>query len=122
MTELTSQTPQEETPAPVRPQALLAPKVDFFESETSFLLVANLPGVKVEDLNIEVKENELSLEAPRDLGDDLLGPALFKRKLTLPQEIDADGIEASLKQGVLHITVPRAQASLARKIEVKTLN
>lgn len=103
---------------------VLTPAVDIHESREDFLLFADLPGVKQENLTVRLDQGELSFEgrrhaAPR--GELLAGreeELLFRRTFTLPGGIDADKIEARLSAGVLQLRIPKAAAFKPRQINV----
>jgi len=108
-------------------KALLRPAVDVTEEEGSYTLVAELPGVAKDDVDIQVHGGVLTLSGERrderDEEDD--GARIrersfgrFERAFRLPEHVDADGIEASLSDGVLTVTVPKAEAVQPRQIEV----
>lgn len=108
--------------------AVLRPRVDVLESETVYELEADLPGVKKEDLKIEIERNVLSIEAVRktERSDDVQGVhieratnARYVRRFTLGREVDPDKIEAHFTDGVLRLTVPKKEQALPRRISVK---
>jgi HSP20 family protein len=92
------------------------------------LVEAELPGVKDEDLEISVTGNELLLKGRRpDIEEKNVAfhrrersAGDFERVLRLPAEIDAQKVEASLADGVLLLTLPKAEAAKPKKITVKT--
>jgi len=105
------------------------PAVNIWEDENSLYAEAELPGVKMEDIEISVVGNELTLKGERKpfAGDDgkyhrrERGVGSFTRVLHLPLDIDAEKVEATLRNGVLLIHLPKAAAALPRKIEVRAL-
>ena len=106
---------------------VLRPRVDVHESETTYVLEADLPGVRKDDLKVEVERNVLSIEGERKVehGEDLHGlhveraaNARFRRRFTLGREVDADKIEARFQDGVLRLTVPKKEQALPRRINV----
>ena len=109
-----------------QPGPVFLPAVDIFESEGSLILVADMPGVNSEGVEIQLEDNELTLrgrvrrEAPglRQIYSEYrLGDYL--RKFTLSNVIDQQHIEASMKNGVLKVTLPKAEAAKPRQIVVK---
>lgn len=90
----------------------LRPAVDVLESEQALMLVVDLPGVGTEALGLELEGKELKLEAPRADGTG------YRRNLKLPDDVDGDGIEATLSDGVLRLVLPRRVETLRRRIEV----
>jgi HSP20 family protein len=106
-------------PNPERPLALAAPRVDFFEGEQGFLLRADLPGVRQEELSLQLNGRELTLEATQgELTQELFTRTRFRRKLTLPQEVDPEQIQARLEAGVLTVALPRGLAHRVRQIPI----
>lgn len=103
------------------------PPVNVWEEGDSLYLEAELPGVAREDLDISAAGNELTLRGRRNpcQGENLVyhrqerGFGEFNRVLTLPMDVDAEKIEATLREGVLTLTLPKAEAARARKIKVK---
>lgn len=104
------------------------PAVDIQENEGHFSVVAELPGVKKEDLHIEVHDNVLTLKGERRFEAKADGQRYqrmerrygsFTRSFALPQEVDAAAIEAKLADGVLELTVPKKPESKPRRIEVR---
>jgi len=103
------------------------PAVNLWEEGNDFYLEAELPGVARDDLDISAAGTELTLRGRRNprRGEELTyhrqerGSGEFTRVLTLPTEVDAEKIEATLKDGVLTLTLPKAEAARARKIKVK---
>lgn len=105
----------------------LRPRVDVFESPTEYVLEADLPGVRKDDLRVEIERNVLSIEGERksERSEDLHGlhveratNARFVRRFTLGREVDADKIEARFEDGVLRLTVPKQEKALPRRINV----
>lgn len=116
------------TPAlPQRQQPHVVPPVDVFENEHSITLLADLPGVAREQLQVRIDGDSLVLEAtastngPQDL-QLVYGEAQcpsYRRQFTLSRELDATRIEAQLRDGVLRLTIPKAEEARPRRIEVQ---
>lgn len=104
------------------------PAVNLWEDGESLYLEAELPGVNQNDLDVTAAGNELTLRGQRNVapGENRAyhrqerGYGEFTRVVTLPVEIDAERIEATLKDGVLTLKLPKAAAAKARKIQVKS--
>ena len=105
----------------------LRPRVDIFESNEAYVLEADLPGVKKDDLEVEIERNVLRIAATRksERGEELQGlhveratNARFARSFTLGREVDADKIEARFTDGVLRLTLPKKEQALPRRISV----
>jgi HSP20 family molecular chaperone IbpA len=117
-------------PAPAeqtKPGPVFTPAVDIFETEKEITLLADLPGVKPDDLNIDLRDSVLTLTgdvAPWEGAEeeDLLiehEMGRYYRQFTLSEAIDQEKIDAQLKEGVLRLTLPRVEAAMPRKISVK---
>jgi len=103
------------------------PAVDVLESKDSYLIHAELPGMKREDIKVEVKDGALVLSGERKSEKLAEGieyrhtervAAKFWRSFTLPETVKQDGIEASYKDGVLEIRVPKVEKARPRQIEI----
>ncbi len=121
---------KEEVPAQaerVRPGRVFLPAVDIFETPEALTLVADMPGVAGNHVSIDIKENHLIINGE-------VGPALgdketmtgqeyltgdFCREFHLGAAIDQSRIEASMKDGVLRLKLPKVEKAKPRKIEVK---
>ena len=110
-----------------RPGLVFTPAVDIFETEKEITLVADMPGVRAEGLNIDIRENTLTLDgevnSPEGNGEeDILKEyrtGKYYRQFTLSQVIDQGKIGAELKDGVLRLKLPKVEAATPRKITVK---
>ena len=107
-------------------QPFVVPPVDVFENESSITLLADLPGVGREQLNLRVDGETLVLEAtattagPEDM-ELVYGEAqcpAYRRQFTLSRELDTSRIEAQLRDGVLRLTIPKAEEARPRRIQV----
>jgi HSP20 family molecular chaperone IbpA len=110
-----------------REQPFVVPPVDVFENESGITLLADLPGVSHERLGIRVDGDSLVIEAsaltnePKEL-ELVYGEAqypAYRRQFTLSRELDASRIEASLKDGVLKLSIPKLDEAKPRRIEVR---
>ena len=122
--------PKQEVTSPAeqtRPGVVFTPSVDIFETERELTLLADLPGVTAENLNIDLRENTLTLTgevAPLERADeeDILieyETGKYYRQFSLSNVIDQSKIDAKLNDGVLRLTLPKVEAAKPRKIEVK---
>ena len=105
------------------------PSVNVWEDDAAFHVEAEIPGVDLEDVDVEVLGNELVLKVRRVHAsrEDECEPTYhrrecavgeFSRVVTLPDDVDREKIEATLRKGVLAITLPKAERAKARKIKV----
>jgi HSP20 family protein len=108
-------------------QRHVVPPVDVFETEAAITLLADLPGVRREHLQVRVDGDNLVLEAVADTAGpgpmelvygELQCPA-YRRQFTLSRELDAARIEAQLRDGVLRLTIPKAEEARPRRIQVQ---
>jgi HSP20 family molecular chaperone IbpA len=111
-----------------RPGVVFTPAVDIFETESALTMLADMPGVHADGLTIDLRENVLSIEGrvqetSRESERELLREyetGSFRREFRLTNLIDQAKIDASLNDGVLRLTLPKAEAARPRKIEVRT--
>jgi HSP20 family protein len=118
----TSATPR--APAPRAVRAVL-PRVDIYETERAYCLVADMPGVGAEGLEVIAERNTLVIhgrvEPPAvrpdyrefELGD-------YQRAFILGEDLDTDGVTASLRDGVLRVEIPKSPDAQPKKIPVRT--
>lgn len=113
-------------PEQTRTVKFLVPKADVYETANEIVVTADLPGVDESSVDITVEKNVLSITGsvccvnPPGYG---LSHAEFavgdyQRKFVLPNEIDRDGITASMKNGVLKLTLPKSLSAQVKKINV----
>ena len=104
------------------------PAMDLVEYDDHFVLRADLPGMTEADVNIEVRDNTLTLSGERRAEhEDRQGGfyllerqfGKFSRALSLPDGINADAIEAKFADGVLEVWIPKPEERKPRKIEIK---
>ncbi len=101
--------------------------VDLHEDNDGFELVASIPGVKADDLQIEVEEEVLTLRgkaatAENGKGEYLvreIAPIDFERRLRLPAPVDASKAEAVIEHGLLKVRIPKAEEARPKVIQVK---
>jgi len=116
-------TPAEQT----TPGVVFTPQVDIFETEKEITLLADIPGVKSEKLNIDLRDNILTMTGdiePVEASDeeDVLieyETGRFYRQFTLSEVIDQNKIDAKLGDGVLRLTLPNVEKATPRKIAIK---
>ena len=117
----TQRTPAENT----RTRPVVAPPVDIYENAAEYLVIADMPGVANDDVQIRFEEGELTIRAAREYKGEgqVLGTELhsadYLRRFTIPEIVDADKIDAKLTAGVLYLHLPKASRARPRQISVK---
>ena len=97
--------------------------VNIRDEDDAFVLTSLVPGLKSDDLNIQVLEDVLQIEGkfPEDENEYLLQElpnGSFRRELRLPAEIDSEKVEAKIADGILTLRLPKAESSKPRKIKI----
>jgi HSP20 family protein len=104
-----------------------APAVDLKEEENNFVLQADMPGMKKEDMDIHVENSVLTLTGERRFEAEAQRESYhrieraygkFVRSFTLPARVKADAITASYKDGILEVVIPKAEESKPKKIAI----
>jgi HSP20 family protein len=100
---------------------------DIEENDNNYVVEMDVPGVKRDDINVELRENELRVtgevkerERKGILRRQARKVGQFEHVLVLPPDVDANNVEATLRDGVLTIRVGKTTSSQPRQIEVKT--
>ena len=103
------------------------PLVDIEETEDAWIVEAELPGVKSEDVNVEVRGSELAIsgeikEREREgiLRRRTRKTGEFDYHITLPGDADAENIDADLRDGVLTVRIPKPEQERPRRIDVRS--
>ena len=105
-----------------------SPAADVAENESEFVVKIELPGVPKDDIRITMQDNVLTVAGEKkhekeSKGSDYhrteLSYGAFQRSFTLPAIVKADNIEASYNDGILQITLPKAEEAKPKQIEVK---
>ena len=118
---------------PVAPanRRYVRPRADITETAHGFVVQVEMPGVSREGLEVTFENGELTLTGHRadpvtPAGSELLyresRPSDFRRTFELDQSIDAAGISAALDQGLLTLSLPKAESAKPRRIEISGLN
>ena len=110
-----------------RPEPALLPLVDVFEDASGITLLADLPGVPRDKLNLQLEsdsliiEGEVDLHTPEGMESSHAEVRLprYRRVFTLSRELDSDKVQAEFRNGVLKLRIPKAERAQPRKIEVK---
>jgi HSP20 family protein len=106
------------------------PLINLWEDSDNVYAECELPGVRSEDLDISVLGNELTIKGRR--GEAALpqatyhrrerGIGAFSRAVTLPADVAAEHVEASLREGVLRVKLPKTESAKPRKVQVQTVD
>ncbi len=108
--------------------ATWAPSVDITENDTAFVLHADIPGVKPDEIEVSMDNGVLTIKGERKTEEKTEKEnfrrverqyGMFYRRFSLPDTADADKIEAHSENGVLKVTIPKKEVALARRISVK---
>lgn len=103
------------------------PAMDLVESEESYVVTADLPGVAPDDVSIDVTDGVLTIAGQRAAEHTAMrggyvrverATGRFARALTLPKGVDAEAISAAFKDGVLTVTIPKPAAIKPKRIEI----
>jgi len=109
-------------------QSAYLPSFDIKETTQGYVFIADLPGVKLEDLDINLTGNRLTITGKRESEERREGENFyanersfgsFSRTFSLPEGVDANGVSAELKNGVLNLTVPKVPEIQPKKIAVQ---
>jgi HSP20 family protein len=110
-------------------EVTLYPAVDLLEESGHYTISAELPGLKAEDVKITLADNVLTVEGEKKEERERKGrnyhrversQGRFRRSFSLPGGVRADRVKAAARDGVLTITVPKAEEAVAREIEVES--
>jgi len=111
-----------------RPGLVFTPDVDIFETENDIILLADMPGVKAENLTIDLRENVLTLSGYSDDEENRDTSVLiseyevgkYYRQFNIAEVVVQDKIDAQLSDGTLRLTLPKVEKAKPRQITVKT--
>ena len=104
------------------------PALDISERKDAYLVTVELPGLKSEDLDITMEDGLLTIQGERHFANDSSEQQFhrverrygaFRRAITLPAHVMAEGIQASFEDGVLQILVPKAEEAKPKRIQVR---
>lgn len=116
----------QESAASAKAAPVLLPACDISESESHFFLTLDVPGVQLEDIKIEVKGDQLAIEAARKTPGEAKATrhlsersfGVYSRRFSLGEGVDQENIEAALKDGVLRIALAKAKAVKPKTIKI----
>jgi HSP20 family protein len=102
------------------------PSVNIFKQGDDLVVLAEMPGINKEDLEISVQQNRLRISGTRSIQyDDTVkvhkqerASGKFERSFTLPQRVDADNVRAEYNQGLLALYLPRAEKDKPRQVKI----
>jgi HSP20 family protein len=104
------------------------PAVDIEETDGAFIVKADLPDVKKEEIKIQFQDGVLAIEGERRQEKEEKGKRFHKiereygrfvRRFAMPTDVDADKVRAEFKEGVLKVFLPKATTALPKQIDVK---
>jgi len=109
-------------------QTRLFPLLNVRELQNAYVVTAEIPGMKLEDLELKVEADTLALKGERkapEVGEGVSfhrrerASGTFQRSITLPRRVDAEGVTATYRDGVLTVTLPVEKAAVPKQISVK---
>jgi len=113
--------------SPLPEKAEWSPLVDLEETDDAYVVEAEVPGVKREEVNVELIGNELTItgeikerERKGTVRRHTRHTGRFDYRISLPGQVDAEKIEAKLGDGVLTVSVPKSERAQRRRIEIKS--
>jgi HSP20 family protein len=96
-----------------------SPPVDVYEGSNEYLVVADVPGVNKDDINLEFSSGELRIRASRQIPD-AEWAADYRRTFTIGQDVDVEKISAEYSNGVLQVHLPKLESVKPRQITVQS--
>jgi HSP20 family protein len=105
-----------------------APALDLYEDNDNLVVQAELPGMKKEDIELSLHDNAITVSGERKNEKKYEGGRTsreerffgrFTRSITLPKQVDSGKVKASYKDGILTVTLPKAEEAKPRQIEIK---
>jgi HSP20 family protein len=111
------------------PAGAWSPAVDIYETANEVVLKAELPGLSQKDIQLEIKDNTLTLKGERVKEQEVKEENYYRREriygsfhraFTLPGTVQQDKIQARYKDGILEVIMPKAEAAKPRQIKVET--
>lgn len=111
-------------------QTVFAPRLDIAETEQTYEVTVDLPGVKADDVRVEMHEDRLTIAGVRHSHSEQKdrqfhrverSTGSFSRTVVVPSKVEAEKIAATYSEGVLHVTLPKASANQPRRIKVEAV-
>ena len=109
--------------------SLGGPALNAYEEGDHYVVEAQLPGIKPEDINVSIEQGVLTIGGETKAEEERQDRTYlirehragrFSRSLRLPESVDPDAVQASYEQGVLRLTLPKAERAKARRIQIGT--
>lgn len=108
-------------------QAVFSPRCNVAENEHQYDISIDLPGVVLDDVEVELRKGELWITGERKMEDAAQGKwhryecpqGRFQRIIRLASDVEMDQIDAEFRDGVLHITVPKAEAAKPKRVQIR---
>ena len=103
------------------------PSVEMFEKDNNYIIKAELPGVKQEDIDVTVTDHSLIIRGEKQASKETkkedyylseVSYGSFMRSIPLPENVDVDKVEASFSQGTLELTVPKMALTQPKKVAI----
>lgn len=104
------------------------PQLDVHETDTGIEVAAELPGLNPEDVQLDVTNNILTIQGEKKYENEVKGKTAYRsersygsftRRIALPAEVDTDKVEATFKNGILNISLPKTEKSQPKQISIK---
>jgi HSP20 family molecular chaperone IbpA len=110
----------------IQARKVYVPLVDIVETGDALVLISDMPGVDQAGVDVVIEKNILTIRGKIDdqipagfkLSYDEYGIGDYERTFTIPNEIDRDAIQATMKDGVLRLTLPKVKPAAAKKVTV----
>jgi HSP20 family protein len=115
-------------PSQTADETVWAPRVDISETKDDIIVKAELPGVSPESINVDIVNNTLTVQGEKTKDDTVEGENFYRveriygkfmRSFSLPQRVKADEVKARYKDGILFVTIPKAEEAKPREIKVE---
>ncbi|MFP4085561.1 MAG: Hsp20/alpha crystallin family protein [Desulfobacteraceae bacterium] len=117
------------TPMTESMESVWIPSIDVSETDENLLVKAELPGLEAEDIDIDVSGNVLTIKGEKRTEEEKEEENFysreryfgsFQRAIQLPADVNTEKVDATFRNGVLNITLPKEESSRRKRIEVKT--
>ncbi len=103
-----------------------SPRTNLYENGDNFEVMVEVPGISREDLNVKIQGNYLEISGSRKINTPEeykvhrteRESSSFSRSFTLPNEVDSEKVEGDLKNGILHLLLPKSEAAKPRQITI----